>query len=857
MKLILHLLVCVVLMLGSTAFAQELGGAGTVQGVVKDSTGGVMVSVTVEITNPVSGFKQTKTTDGAGKFVFHNLAPNSYHVVVTAQGFKTFEKDVDVRSNVPMDIPVTMAIGGATSSVEVTGHADLVERSPVAHTDIDQTLVAKLPVEVQSGLNQAIMLASPGVVADSNGFMHPIGDHAQTQFSIDNQPVTDQQSRVYSNQISPSAVQSMEVITGVPPAEFGDKDSLVVRILTKSGLGQKRFGDVSASLGSFSTPSMDANVGAGSSTVGNFLSINGLKTDRFLDPPEFAALHDHGHTVAFFDRLDTRAGAGTLHINLQGARSNFNVPNNYDQDAAGQDQEQTINTYNVAPGYSQVIGSTAVLTINGYVRRDRVTYAPSADPFADTPATMAQTRTLTNGGGKVDVAIVRGKNTIKIGGTIGATRLGEDFTLGLTDPTFNSPCVNAAGDPSASTTLKLATQCAGAGLFVNSGFVDGLAAFDLSRGGSRFAFNDTATIKQQAAFIQDDITAGQVTFNVGLRFDHYQGLATTSLTQPRVGVAYQFKNSDTIVRASYGRTMETPYNENLLVSSSTGASGLADSVFGANSEQPLQPGKRDQFEAGVQQGFGKWVVVDVGYFRKKTTNAYDFDVLFDTPIVFPISWDHSEISGITGRVNLVEHGGFSAFMVLGHNVSRFFNPENGGILFDSPLPGGAFRIDHDQKFQQTTNAQYRFEKPHGLWAGLTWRYDSGLVAGSVPDFGTAMTLTADQQTAIGLFCGNTVATLDVPIIACADPNRGALRLRIPADGTEDDDTNPPRIAPRHLFDLAVGVDNLFGGKSQRVRLQFSVINLTNKEALYNFLSTFSGTHFVTPRTYKIQVGVTF
>ena len=89
-------------------------------------------------------------------------------------------------------------------------------------------------------MNQVITLASPGVVSDSNGFFHPVGDHAQTQFSIDNQPVTDQQSRVYSNQISPGAVQSMEIITGVAPAEYGDKSSLVAHIVTKSGLDQPK-----------------------------------------------------------------------------------------------------------------------------------------------------------------------------------------------------------------------------------------------------------------------------------------------------------------------------------------------------------------------------------------------------------------------------------------------------------------------------------------------------------------------------------------------------------------------------------------------------------------------------------------
>ena len=65
------------------------------------------------------------------------------------------------------------------------------------------------------------------------------------------------------------------------------------------------------------------------------------------------------------------------------------------------------------------------------------------------------------------------------------------------------------------------------------------------------------------------------------------------------------------------------------------------------------------------------------------------------------------------------------------------------------------------------------------------------------------------------------------------------------------------MAPRHLIDLGLGADNLFHGDRTKVRVRFTVINLTNKEALYNFLSTFSGTHFVTPRAFQVQAGVTF
>jgi hypothetical protein len=373
--------------------------------------------------------------------------------------------------------------------------------------------------------------------------------------------------------------------------------------------------------------------------------------------------------------------------------------------------------------------------------------------------------------------------------------------------------------------------------------------FDLTRGGGMFQFAADGTIKQQAFYVQDDLKVGNATIGLGVRFDHYDGLTSKSLIEPRLGLSYALAGGRSIVRASYGRTLETPYNENLLLSSS------ADPAVFGTSGAPLAPGTRDHVEVGFQQAFGGWVVADVGYFYKHTTNAYDFGVLFDTPIFFPVAWDHSKLDGVTARINLIEHKGFSAFAVMGHTTAIFSPPGTGGLLLEQPE--GDFRIDHDQKYQQTTNVQYTFSKAIGAWAALSWRYDSGLVAGSVPDYATALTLTADQQAAIGLFCGSTVATLQSPITACDLPDRGAKRLSIPADGTADDLNNPPRIAPRNLFDLGFGVNNLFHGDRAKVRVRFSIVNVANKEALYNFLSTFSGTHFVTPRSYQIQAGVTF
>jgi hypothetical protein len=211
------------------------------------------------------------------------------------------------------------------------------------------------------------------------------------------------------------------------------------------------------------------------------------------------------------------------------------------------------------------------------------------------------------------------------------------------------------------------------------------------------------------------------------------------------------------------------------------------------------------------------------------------------------------------RVNLTNYKGLSAFMVAGHTRARFFPPESGGLFFNSDLPTGVFRIDHDQQFEQTTQVQYQFNRWKKLapFVTFTWRYDSGVVTGAVTDFATALGFTPDQQAQMGLFCGGTFATPTQGITQCTSSDRGALRVSIPADGTENDDTNPPRVTPRHLFDLSVGTDNLLRTEHTRLTLRFTGTNLTNKKALYNFLSTFSGTHFVSPRGFQGQVGVTF
>src|ERR1700741_3259018 len=245
------------LFLFSSAFSMlcAQSNSGSIAGVVTDPSGAVVPGAAVSIQNPVRAYKRSATTDSAGHFRFSNLPFNPYHLTVTKDGFATFVGDVDVNSIVPVASNIRLKIGAASNTVTVEGGEDLIENDPTDHTDVDRGLFDKLPLEsASSSLSSLVTLASPGVAADSNGLFHGLGDHASNSFSLDGQPITDQQSKVFSNQIPLDAVQSLEVISGGPTAEYGDKTSVVIAVTTRSGLGVKpAHGDITASYGSFGT----------------------------------------------------------------------------------------------------------------------------------------------------------------------------------------------------------------------------------------------------------------------------------------------------------------------------------------------------------------------------------------------------------------------------------------------------------------------------------------------------------------------------------------------------------------------------------------------------------------------------
>ena len=240
---------------GSLAYTQSGGSSGSVSGTVVDPDGAVVPNATVEIHNPVSHFDQSTTTDKSGNFSIPNVPFNPYHMTVTAEGFARTARDVEVRSVVPLSVSVKLQVSGSTTSVTVEAGGDLLENDSTFHHDIDRNSFQRIPLEsATSNVSALVTQSTPGIAADSNGLFHGLGDHAENSFSVDGQPITDQQSKVFSNQIPLDSVQSLEVISGAPPAEYGGKTSVVIVATTRSGQGvNPPHGSVTTSYGSFGT----------------------------------------------------------------------------------------------------------------------------------------------------------------------------------------------------------------------------------------------------------------------------------------------------------------------------------------------------------------------------------------------------------------------------------------------------------------------------------------------------------------------------------------------------------------------------------------------------------------------------
>ena len=774
---------------------------GTIQGTIKDPNGALVSGATVTVNQPVTGYKQTATTDTEGTFRIVNVPFNTYTVRAEAAGFQSAEQHIDLESAVPLIVDFNLTLGAATESVTVTaGATSMLEADRTSSdTDISQTLLERSIGAAPSRAIESIVASTPGFVSDDNGRMHPRGSESQVQYVIDGIPVTDNMSAIFSTSIDARTLRTVEVLTGGIPAEFGDKLGGIINVNTRSGLEGPTEGGLSFSGGSFSTGEVSVDFSTHTKKFGFLTNLSASTSQRYLDPPSLDNFHNFGRTGKAFFRLDYQFNSkDSVRGTFTFGGSNFQVPNRPAQEVAGQDQKQRLrdNAQNIT--YQRIFSPNTIGTVSFFNRAAtaRLTSNPNS-----TPVVAFQDRSLRNFGFIGSLATTKHGHNIKFGGQATITPVRELFSFYPT-VTFDD-LVDGNGNV----------------------FPNPVNSFTVGR---PFLFSGEKTGRMLSAYIQDRFTVlDNLTLDVGVRYDNYRLLISEFALSPRVAVAYHIPKTQTTLRASYNRFFQPPPAEHLLLASSAEAATMSplSVISGVTTVRPILPDKQHAFEVGAQQRLSKFFRLTATVYQKRIKNFSDKDQFFETGVIFPITIAEGRVTGEEVRLESNEIHGFRFFASYANSRSYGVTPINGGLFLgedpqDFQTAGLKFANDHDQR--NAASFQVSYNHKSGVYANFSGRYDSGVPTDVEP--GT----TLAQFMADGF---------DPRLYNEIDFQRG-------------------RVRPRTILNFSVGAD-LFQKERANLNIQFDVQNLTNGLFLYNFESVFSGTHIGFPRLISARIGVRF
>jgi len=770
----------------------------SLSGRVLDPSGAAIPHAIITLSNPVSGFTKRTQASPGGAYAFTNLPLQGYELSAQHAGFQPTRRTVALRSNIPLTENITLALASDRTTVDVQSTSNLLIEPADTGTraQINQSDIERLSLQVGNRGLEAALLTFPGFSQNANGAIHPRGAHNQMTFVVDGMPISDQLTGAFANAVDPNVVQTVELFTGNIPAEYGNKVSAVANITTRAGLGSGRVlgGTLMLSAAQFDTINTLAQIAGEKGKVGYSASVSAMKSNRYLDQVSLDNLHNGGNLERGFARVDYQPnGRDVFRFHFMTGRSSFQLANLRSQHANGMRQRQGLEDASAMLGWVRTLSPRSTLDFTASLRTAEATLSPS---LGDTPVTAEQRRRLSTFTLWNRYNTIRGAHTLKAGFDYQYFPVQEQFRFAITDPAFNHPS--------------------------SEDYLDTLLPHDITRGGSPFSFARRDAGALYTGFLQDSIRWGRWQFALGLRYDDYRFLVNGSQFQPRIGISYHLRETNTVFRASYNRTYQTPPNENLLLSSSVEAGRLASPVVRAalgGAVTLIRPERQNFYEVGFQQALAGRFSVNASFYHKNARDQQDNDNFFNTGIIFPLTLAGIRVNGVEGRIVFPQWRGFSTTLSMTHARAISTPPFTGGLFLGSTavdaLSAGPFVIDHDQKLSLQNVSQYSTRK--GYFVTVTTRYDSGLV-----------TNPSD------------------PAEVAADPDYADLLPYV------DLLSAPPRTRPRTVIDIATGYEHKRNDrKLWELTLQTS--NLTNRTALYNFQSLFVGTRLVQPRTVGVRM----
>jgi outer membrane receptor protein involved in Fe transport len=575
---------------------------------------------------------------------------------------------------------------------------------------IDQKAIEQLPLGASTPLNQ-VVLQAPGVVQDSYGGLHVRGDHANLQYRIDGVIIPESISG-FGQTLDARTIQSVKLLDGALPAQYGLRTAAVVDITTRSGQDLGSGGSVGVSGGSFGTLNPNASIWGSDDRWSYFLTANYLENDVGVENPTSSRkpIHDHTNQVKAFGDISYLVNDDTrLSFMFGMANSRFQIPDNPDQEPAFGYLDRT--TFDSADLNEQQREQTrfGVLALQGKLGATdyQVSLGQRYSSLDFTPDLVGDL--MFNG---VASAISRSNRASTLQADF-ATPLGDSHTLryGVYGSYESAPSTNNAwvfpadddGNQTSTTPINI---------------IDG----------------NHITAKTWSAYVQDEWSIGQnLTVNYGLRGDVYKAFRTESQLSPRLGLVYQ-AGADTTLHAGYSRYFTPPATEAITTSNIQKFAGTTNALPDNGDNTPLAE-RSDYFDVGIQQKFGDALTLGLDTYYRKVHRLQD-EGQFGAALVYStFNYAQGRIKGAEFTANYA-NGPFSAYFnfaasrAMGERVitSQYnFDPDDLVYVADHYI-----FLDHDQTYTSSGGVSYAIGDATRV--GADYLFGSGLRRdGAVPN----------------------------------------------------------------------------------------------------------------------------
>jgi len=648
---------------------------------VKDASG-LPVAGIVEVVSDATQFREILNASTDGVAVVRRIPFGTYRVAVTRDGFAPFGGIVDVRSVLPTDCRVTLNLAPVQTQVTVSADDTLLDVHEITAThrigaDALQHRATALPGRALPEL----VNTEPGWLLEANGILHPRGSEYQTQYVIDGLPLTDNRSPAFAPEIDADDVHGMNVLTGGYPAEYGRKLGGVIEVVTSGEARRGLHGSIAGSFGRFSTKGGDA-IGEYAGEKGTISFAAGVAdTDRYLDAPVEENFTNHGTTSHLSAHVERDLSAvDRLGVIVRHGRASFQVPNELEQEEAGQRQDRDSRETMAQFSYQHISAAPMLADLRGMVRGLSAGLWSNA---ASTPIAAEQDRGFREVYLKAAVSGHSGVHEWKAGGDASIGRVRERFAYRITDEDRFDDHTPAA-----------------------------------------FSFADRRPDREYALFAQDQIRRGRWTINVGLRWDGYHLVVDDHALSPRVGAAWAWPERNLVLRASYDRAFQTPASENLLLANSAAVETLSDQVL----RLPVRPSRGHFFEGGASKSLAGAVRLDASYFERRMDNFADDDLLLNTGVSFPIAFAHAAIRGAELKMTVPHWRMLSGFASYAWLRGTGDLPITGGLFLGDETAlqesTGQFPVSQDQR--HTIRGRVSWQLSPAVWIAAATGYGSGL-----------------------------------------------------------------------------------------------------------------------------------